>query len=142
MIDINQWRATIGTFSGSINNKQVISICDSTSTDEVFCNRQELPAQHIAPLWFVSIYFGLNIFCMFFQIWLIMLSGDVETNPGPVYTTCPACDTQVHIRRKVCMCGQMLTHKHRTPPGVVIETNWRVIGLTGLIKLKGRVLTF
>ena len=79
MIDINQWQATIGTFSGSINNKQVKSICDST--DEAFCDRLELPAQHIPPMWFVSIYFSLNVFCMFFQIWLIMLSGDVETNP-------------------------------------------------------------
>ena len=51
-----------------------------------------------------------------------MLSSDVEINPGPVYMTCPACDTQVHIRRKVFMCSQVLTRNHRTPPGVVIET--------------------
>ena len=122
MIDIHQWRVAIGTFSGSINNKQVKRICDCTCADrdEVFCDRNE--PLHLPPMWLVSIYFGLNVSCMFFQIWLIILSGDVETNPGPVYRTCPACDTQVHIRRKVCMCGQVLTHKHRTPPKVIIET--------------------
>ena len=74
MIDINQWQATIGMFSGSINNKQVKSICDSTSTDEVFCDRQELPAQHVAPMWFVSIYFGLNVFVCFFKSGLLCLA--------------------------------------------------------------------
>jgi hypothetical protein len=35
----------------------------------------------------------------------LLLSNDVESNPGPTYRTCPSCNASVHIRKKVCECG-------------------------------------
>ena len=35
---------------------------------------------------------------------LLLCSGDIETNPGPVYVVCPNCNTEVHIKKKICQC--------------------------------------
>ena len=36
---------------------------------------------------------------------LLLCSGDIEANPGPVYVVCPNCNTEVHIKKKICQCG-------------------------------------
>ena len=57
----------------------------------------------------------VNILCpkYLFQISLI-LSRDIEINPGPVINkTCPSCDAQVPIRKKTCVCGHMFIVMHR-----------------------------
>ena len=36
---------------------------------------------------------------------LLLCSGDIEVNPGPAFhVACPKCNTQVHIRKKICVC--------------------------------------
>ena len=68
---------------------------------------------------YLSIIFQFYGFCLcisyvltiFFQMSLI-LSGDVETNPGPVTKTCPSCNLQIHIRKKICMCGYIFNRNH------------------------------
>ena len=45
------------------------------------------------------------------SIQILLLSGDVETNPGPVTKVCPACSRSVHIRKTVCDCGNVLISK-------------------------------
>lgn len=98
MIDLVQWRVTIGAFNAA---KSVI-VC-ITNDNECMCD--SLSCQFF-PLKLCSIYL--------FQICLI-LSGDIETNPGPVNKSCPSCDAQVPLRKKVCVCGhvfnQFTTHK-------------------------------
>ena len=44
-------------------------------------------------------------------IQLLLLSGDVETNPGPVTKVCPACSRSVHIRKTICDCGNVFIFK-------------------------------
>ena len=44
-------------------------------------------------------------------IQLLLLSGDVETNPGPATKVCPACSRLVHIRKTVCDCGNVFVSK-------------------------------
>ena len=50
----------------------------------------------------------------FISIQLLLLSGDVETNPGPVTKVCPACSRSVHIRKTVCDCGNVFVSKKCT----------------------------
>ena len=53
---------------------------------------------------------------------LLLLSGDIEPNPGPVISkSCPICNVQIHIRKHVCTCGYVFNQKHRKPPLHVVD---------------------
>ena len=73
MIDINQWRAAIGAFSGGITNKQVKSICDSINDEGSTKSKPTLP-YHFPPIWLVLLYFGLNVFSIFFKSVLYLVA--------------------------------------------------------------------
>ena len=99
MIDIIQWCASIGVF----NNISVQSVRNACIDNNIRCDslefiEYEVPSTHYFPIvWFLSLYYVLNIF---FQISLI-LSGDIETNPGPIsHKTCPSCDAHIPIRKR------------------------------------------
>ena len=101
MIDTIQWRASIGGF----NNISVQSVRNACIGNNIRCDsldfiEYKVPSTHYFPIvWFLSLYYVLNIF---FQICLI-LSGDIETNPGPIsHKTCPSCDAHIPIRKKIC----------------------------------------
>ena len=105
MIDITQWQATIGTFN-TMKSFPITSL--NTKASSKYCIDDEVNYSTI--MWFVSIYYVLNIF---FSICLI-LSGDIETNPGPVvYKICPKCEEKVHIKKKSCLCGHIFIKKSR-----------------------------
>ena len=53
----------------------------------------------------------MPVFIIYVISMLLICSGDVEVNPGPVYTVCPNCNIQVHIRKKTCECGYKLFRK-------------------------------
>ena len=112
MIDTNQWRASIGAFN--ISNKSVRTCIH----DKVRCGYDclEFMEYEVSStcnyliVWFLSAYYVLNVF---FQMCLI-LSGDIETNPGPITTkTCPSCDAQIHIRKKICTCGYAFNQNYQ-----------------------------
>ena len=42
--------------------------------------------------------------CCYFCDRVLLLSGDVEVNPGP-FKSCPACNASIHIKRVCCECG-------------------------------------
>ena len=49
-------------------------------------------------------------YCYFRRI--LLLSGDIERNPGPVVNkVCPLCKESVHIRKTVCKCGHRFSKK-------------------------------
>ena len=49
-------------------------------------------------------------YCYFRRI--LLLSGDIEQNPGPVVNKiCPLCKESVHIRKTVCKCGHRFSKK-------------------------------
>ena len=104
MIDTNQWRASIGAFN--ISTKRLVSYTD----DNIWCDCLEfIECECICHFpRFLSVCYILNIF---FQMCLI-LSGDIETNPGPV-KTCPSCDAQIHIRKKICTCGYVFNQNYQ-----------------------------
>ena len=49
-----------------------------------------------------------------YHIIKLILSGDIELNPGPGKLTkeCPICS---YIRKKVCACGHVFCHKEGRP---------------------------
>ena len=55
--------------------------------------------------------------CCYYYVRVLLLSGDVELNPGPC-KYCPACNASIHIRRVYCDCGyihlkQVVLRKHQ-----------------------------
>ena len=114
MIDISQWRATIGSWNccrvystlyplNTINNRRVSS---EEPNDDLKCNKrlissltsndhgrssQSSPDDVDTFVWFSSVVSGVapDSFCfgLYFMLHLILLllllSGDVELNPGP-----------------------------------------------------------
>ena len=44
----------------------------------------------------------------------LILSGDIEVNPGPIYRDCPECNQKVHIKQKNCTCGHIFDKKSRS----------------------------
>ena len=112
MIDTNQWRASIGAFN--ISSKSVRTCIH----DKVRCGYDcvEFMEYKVSSTcnysiaWFLSVYYVLNVV---FQMCLI-LSGDIETNPGPITTkTCPSCDAQIHIRKNICICGYAFNQNYQ-----------------------------
>ena len=47
---------------------------------------------------------GMLVFVYVYCL-LILLSNDIETNIGPPTKVCPACSSNVHIRKMTCSCG-------------------------------------
>ena len=60
--------------------------------------------------------------CAYFCVLVLLLAGDIESNPGPVFRTCPKCHKPVHIRKNVCDCGHILNKKKDFPTKKVKET--------------------
>ena len=57
---------------------------------------------------------------------LLLVSGDVERNPGPVTRTCHECGTEVNIRRFNCNgCGISL-HRRGRPTGTTQAAGFQV----------------
>ena len=112
MIDITQWRAVIGSF----HHKQVSCDCfinEIPRTPIIECTYESF--SYYPPSLLVSVCVGLNFLSVIFQL-LLILSGDIETNPGPVICkSCPICDAQIHIRKQVCTCGYVFNQRHRKP---------------------------
>ena len=44
-------------------------------------------------------------------ILLLLICGDIEMNPGPVYKVCPNCNIHINIRKKSCECGYVFSKK-------------------------------
>ena len=112
MIDTNQWRASIGAFN--ISNKSVRTCIH----DKVRCGYDclEFMEYEVSStcnyliVWFLSAYYVLNVFFLM----CLIFSGDIETNPGPITTkTCPSCDAQIHIRKKICTCGYAFNQNYQ-----------------------------
>ena len=98
MIDIIQWRASIGAFNAHQSRKSVTTIY----SDDYYSVTCRDIYYHYAVIWFVSVYCLVSVSYYAFSL---ILSGDIETNPGPVNKLCPECDGRIHIKKKVCLCG-------------------------------------
>ena len=124
MISIEAWRAAIGSFT---NNRLGISFImyGSENVNRYYC----VIALLVLPftvfglvMLFSSMLLKPKCMCtdysfytcvlmdMMFAAWcyfcdrVLLLSGDVELNPGP-FKSCPACNASIHIKRVCCECG-------------------------------------
>ena len=82
MVSIEQWRAAIGGF----NHWKIIT------APSISCK-------------YLSLVLCCLYACIYVQLLVLLLSGDVETNPGPPYKLCPQCSTSVNIKKAICECG-------------------------------------
>ena len=92
MISVEQWRAAIGSFYCSQEN---VNVVHSISVNCVFL---------------IVCFIYAYIICAL----ILLLAGDIETNPGPITRLCPECSTPVHIKKVQCVCGYVLVIKKRT----------------------------
>ena len=103
MIDLSQWRTSIGIFNSRVNSGYVDRDY-SSSLSNVLLHTVLTVIRDVAVLQlFVHVYVV--------TVLLLLLCGDIEMNPGPVYTLCPNCNIRVHIRKKICECGYVLHTK-------------------------------
>ena len=91
MVSIEQWRAAIGGF----NHLKIVT----ASSISISCKH-------------LSVVLCCLYACICVQL-VLLLSGDVQTNPGPPYKLCPQCSTSVNIKKAVCECG-FVFHKSKT----------------------------
>ena len=110
MISLEQWRSSIGVFSNT--HIPLIRISWNDVTEETLSTNN----------WYAIATIGL-LLCsnslLFITAMLLMCSGDVEMNPGPVTCKkCPVCQLDtVPIKLKKCTCGHIFHKKcHRQPP--------------------------
>ena len=93
MIDIIQWRASIGAFNAHQSRKSVTTIY----SDDYYSVTCRDIYYHYAVIWFMSVYCLVSVSYYAFSL---ILSGDIETNPGPVYKLCPEYDSRIHIKKR------------------------------------------
>ena len=109
MIHLEQWRATIGSFAGGKTSIHIPATFRDVRTRTMVTTPRS---------WY-GITIGVLLLCSYSIITLVLLlSGDVELNPGPVNCkTCPICLCEKPIKLKVCNCGHIFYKKsHRQSP--------------------------
>ena len=58
-----------------------------------------------------SVHFVILLVLLTFLCKLLLLGGDIETNPGPPTRKCPQCSALIHIRKHKCDCGHMFVKR-------------------------------
>ena len=125
MISIEAWRAAVGSFSNNrcgtsfviygsnnVNRYHVCVIALLLLPFTVFGLVMLLSSMNLKPKCFCADFsFSTLVFldimfaaCYYYCDRVLLLSGDVELNPGP-FKSCPACNASIHIRRVLCECG-------------------------------------
>ena len=107
MIDIPQWRASIGAFNSVCQSKKSVTTTIredyySIGVSDIYCYK--------IFIWSASLYCVMYVS---FSALCLVLSGDIETNPGPFHRLCPECNEHIHIKKKVCSCGYIFCKKSR-----------------------------
>ena len=101
MISIEQWRCAIGQYCPK--TKCISFQCCSGAAGASFI----IELMKSLPNWFVV--HVCSDRCMngviYLSIMLLLLSGDVETNPGPTQQVCPKCSALVNFGKTICDCG-------------------------------------
>ena len=110
MITTQQWRISIGAFARGKSSTLPASRYGGTKISTTHT---------LTRSWYDVVNSRLCTFSLFIIIVMLIISGNVEVNPGPINCkTCHRCLTEtVPIRLKVCSCGYIFHKKlHRQPP--------------------------
>ena len=122
MITTQQWRVSIGAFAGGKS---------STPSASRYGGMKISTTHTTTRSWYGVVNSSwLCTFSLFVIIVMLIMSGDIELNPGPVNCkTCPRCLTEtVSIKLKVCSCGYVFNKKsHRQPPNHHVASNVKVV---------------
>ena len=83
MIDIPQWRASIGAFNSVYQSKKSVTI---TISEDYYSITVSDTYRYKIFIWSASLYCVMYVS---FSALCLVLSGDIETNPGPFHRLCP-----------------------------------------------------
>ena len=86
MIDVQQYRLAIGCF---------VSFHASLSKS---CEYVRAESKNVIS---VCRHFAILLVLLTFLCKLLLLGGDIETNPGPLTRKCPQCSALIHIRKQL-----------------------------------------
>ena len=118
MISTEAWRAAIGSFnnrsgmsfimygSNNLNRYHVylvilLLLLPFAVLGLMFLSCMNLKAKCACPDCYFSTLVSMEMMfsaCCYYYVRVLLLSGDVELNPGPC-KYCPACNASIHIRR-------------------------------------------
>ena len=87
MIGLEQYRLTIGCFVSS--HASLSKSCEYVRAE----------SKNIISVCRHSVHFVILLVLLTFLCKLLLLGGDIETNPGPPTRKCPQCSALVHIRK-------------------------------------------
>ena len=99
MIDVQQYRLAIGCF---------VSFHASLSKS---CEYVRVESKNVISVCRHSVHFTILLVLLTFLCKLLLLGGDIETNPGPPTRKCPQCSALIHIRKHSCDCGHILVKR-------------------------------
>ena len=99
MIDVQQHRLAIGCF---------VSFHTSLSKS---CEYVRAESKNVISVCRDSVHFAILLVLLTFLCKLLLLGGDIETNPGPPTRKCPQCSASIHIRKRSCDCGHILVKR-------------------------------
>ena len=117
MIDLSQWRTSIGCFSSTVNcyvDREYIS-----STDNVLLHT-------VVAITVVCDVTVLQMFMYAVTVLLLILCGDIEVNLGPVQIVYPNCGNQVNIKKKSCECGFIIRNARGRKIGCTRTAGYKV----------------
>ena len=123
MITIQQWCAAIGSFQRTkcnrdCNDDEILIMYDDMIPDACHTRRMKFM--------FMSIIAMLTVIISF----LLLRSGDIESNPGPgLYILCPVCNQHVHVRKTACSCGWIVKNKTAKGGYKKVTHNLKAVGL-------------
>ena len=110
MIDISLWRAVIGGWIFKIPIKEKNTYCGGT--DQTM--DRTMSYGYIKFLYYMYAMYGVYYALLApFVALLLLCSGDVELNPGPILIKCLSCLKENSIRKLKCSCGQNLRKSSR-----------------------------
>ena len=99
MIDLQQYRVAIGCF---------VSFHASLSKS---CEYVRVESKNVISVCRHSVHFTILLVLLTFFCKLLLLGGDIETNPGPPTRKCPQCSALIHIRKHSCDCGHIFVKR-------------------------------
>ena len=99
MIDVQQYGLAIGCF---------VSFHASLSKS---CEYVRAESKNVISVCRDSVHFAILLVLLTFLCKLLLLGGDIETNPGPPTRKCPQCSASIHIRKHSCDCGHILVKR-------------------------------
>ena len=122
MIGIEQWRAAIGCFHPKCVSMNFVTYDEGINVlFSLLCCLYTIVIICVKKLSFSCVYSSVlhaicsmkrlgeylevsTIFLAYLMI-ILLLCGDIETNPGPVEQKCPKCLSVVSVTKRVCVCG-------------------------------------